>query len=391
MYDEERLARLDSLDIFDEMITFLRVFLDFCGADVLLMEKFRWNFRTWLCFWVLVSFSICLFYTIAYSSEDIFAIMDTLSLSGIALQGAFKMHGALTRVKYFQQKYMDIRAMYIRFSREPNTNLSLSKCCLTITYIFRFFLLVYAAGGLAYFIIPVYMLVVHQKVTLILHLELPFVDPNELTGYVITTIYQAVMIILAIAGILAADMAIMILVLHIFGIVDIFSNKLEALDRILENPIVDPELVKSKVTEICVMHREIIKYEEDLDECYHTTVFIQVMSSVSCLSMALFVVYMTRDWTRVMFLGATFFQLLEFCTLGTALTLKNDQARIALYNTKWYLLSISDQQRLKFVLHRSQNAVEMTIGGLALLNMETFVAIMKTIYSYFTMLITFIE
>lgn len=54
---------------------------------------------------------------------------------------------------------------------------------------------------------------------------------------------------------------------------------------------------------------------------------------------------------------------------------QNDQARIALYNTKWYLLSISDQQRLKFVLHRSQNAVEMTIGGLALLNMETFVAV----------------
>ncbi|EAT48360.1 AAEL000614-PA [Aedes aegypti] len=301
------------------------------------------------------------------------------------------MHGALTRVKYYQQKYIGVRAMYIQFCKEPDNNLALSKCVLTITYIFRFFLLIYAAGGLAYFIIPVYMLVVHQKVTLILHLELPFVDPRQLTGYIVTTIYQGVMIILAIAGILAADMAIMILVLHIFGIVDIFSNKIKELDRMVDCANVNHEAVRRKVTEICIIHREIIKYEEDLDECYHTTVFIQVMSSVSCLSMALFVVYMTRDWTRVMFIGATFFQLLEFCILGTALTLKNDQARIALYHSKWYLLSISDQQRLKFVLHRSQNAVEMTIGGLALLNMETFVAIMKTIYSYFTMMITFIE
>ncbi|KXJ74892.1 hypothetical protein RP20_CCG012784 [Aedes albopictus] len=344
MFDENRLTLLSSQDLFDEMINFLRVFLTFCGSDVLLMDKFRWNARTWLCFWTLVSFAITLFYTIVFRSDDIYAIMDTLSYSGIAIQGAFKMHGALSRVT-----------------------------------------------RLAFFVIPLYVLFVYQKVVLILHVEIPFVDPDVFSGYVITTAYQVMMIALAIAGILAADMGIMILVLHIVGIVDIFRNKLKELDRMLEDAQYSKQQIHEKVSEICVMHREIIKYEEDLDECYHTTVFVQVLTSVACLSLALFVVYMTNDWTRAMFLAATFFQLLEFCLLGTALTLKNDQAIVAIYHTKWYLLTPSDQKRLMFVLHRSQNAVEMTIGGVALLNMETFVAIMKTIYSYFTMLLTFIS
>ncbi|XP_062710855.1 odorant receptor 67d-like [Aedes albopictus] len=391
MFDENRLTLLSSQDLFDEMINFLRVFLTFCGSDVLLMDKFRWNARTWLCFWTLVSFAITLFYTIVFRSDDIYAIMDTLSYSGIAIQGAFKMHGALSRVTLFQQKYMGLKALYARFSKEPDNNMALNKCVLTITYIFRFFLLIYAAGGLAFFVIPLYVLFVYQKVVLILHVEIPFVDPDVFSGYVITTAYQVMMIALAIAGILAADMGIMILVLHIVGIVDIFRNKLKELDRMLEDAQYSKQQIHEKVSEICVMHREIIKYEEDLDECYHTTVFVQVLTSVACLSLALFVVYMTNDWTRAMFLAATFFQLLEFCLLGTALTLKNDQAIVAIYHTKWYLLTPSDQKRLMFVLHRSQNAVEMTIGGVALLNMETFVAIMKTIYSYFTMLLTFIS
>ncbi|XP_055596885.1 putative odorant receptor 83c [Uranotaenia lowii] len=82
---------------------------------------------------------------------------------------------------------------------------------------------------------------------------------------------------------------------------------------------------------------------------------------------------------------------MQFCILGAALTIKNDQVKVAIYDTKWYDLPVEEQKMLAIVLHKSQNSVEMTIGGLALLNMETFVQILKMIYSYFAMLLQLME
>ncbi|XP_065088822.1 putative odorant receptor 83c [Ochlerotatus camptorhynchus] len=114
-------------------------------------------------------------------------------------------------------------------------------------------------------------------------------------------------------------------------------------------------------------------YEEMLDEHYGVCVFVQVLSSVACIALSLFNFYMTYNIGALTFLIFSFFQLLEFCVLGTILTIKNDQIMRALYDTCWYRLSTEEQKMMAFMLHRSQNAVEMTVGGLALLNMETFV------------------
>lgn len=52
---------------------------------------------------------------------------------------------------------------------------------------------------------------------------------------------------------------------------------------------------------------------------------------------------------------------------------------IALYDTYWYKLTNTEQKMIGYMLHRSQNAVEMTIGGISLLNMETFVEVSSVI------------
>ncbi|XP_053692336.1 uncharacterized protein LOC128740795 [Sabethes cyaneus] len=273
---------------------------------------------------------------------DWYAVMDSLSISGIGLQTIIKLHVALVKTSYFKEKYFDLKALHQRSSKNPQNNLAMEK-------------------------------------SLIFPLELPFVDTFSDTGYVILTVYHGVLLVMGVPGILAADMTIMIYVLHILGIVDVFINNLDELDEMLVQVDTSETAKQQKFTEICVMHREIIRYEQDLDECYFFVVFIQVISSVSCLSLTLFVVYMTKRWARVLFIFATFFQLLEFCLLGTALRLK------------WHLLALSDKRRLIVMLHRAQNPVEMTIEGLYMLNMETFVEIMKTIYSYFTMMISFLE
>ncbi|XP_053696907.1 odorant receptor 67d-like [Sabethes cyaneus] len=391
LFNQRELELLRTIDVFDEMIDLQRIFLRQVGVDIILMEKFRWNFRTYLCLLCLALFSLSIVYTSYVHWTDWYAVMDSLSISGIGFQGMIKLYAGLAKTSYFQEKYLNIRALHQRSTENPRDNLSMVKCALIVLYVFRFFFVTYFVAGSAFFVLPIYMLVIKQEKTLILPLELPFVETFSDAGYVIIMVYHAVMVIIAIAGILAADMGIMIYVLHIVGIVDVFVNNLDELDEMLVQPDTSERAKQQKFTEICIMHREIIRYEEDLDECYYYTVFVQVITSVSCLSLTLFVVYMTRNWIRGMFILATFFQLLEFCLLGTALRVKNDHAIDAIYNCKWHLLSTSDKRRLAIMLHRAQNPVEMTIGGLALLNMETFVEIIKTIYSYFAMMISFLE
>ncbi|KAL9708182.1 hypothetical protein quinque_011700 [Culex quinquefasciatus] len=355
LFNEQGLRSLRAVDIFDELMRFLHHFIAFVGADIF-VEHFRWTFQTYVSFFSLVLFAVNLIYTVTVHWGEWYAVMDTLSISGIGFQGMIKMWSGLSNVEFFRKKRADLRSMHARNGRHPENNYVLLKNVLVILYIFRFFSVSYSVAGLFLFVIPGYMLMVRNEEVLLFALEIPTVDPLTHTGYVVTMGYQVFMVFLAIAGILAADMGIMIIVLHIVGIVDVFRNTMNELDQLLEDPDCEDDEIHEKVTEICMMHKEIIGYEEELNEHYFFTVF-----------------------------------LLEFCALGTSLTLKNDHIVDAIYNTKWYLLCPSDQKKLQFMLHRSQNAVEMTIRGLALLNMETFVEIIKTIYSYFMMLRSFLE
>lgn len=64
------------------------------------------------------------------------------------------------------------------------------------------------------------------------------------------------------------------------------------------------------------------RYESDLDERYIMICFAQVIGSVIGMSGCLFLVYMVRFVPGYFILLTVFCQLLEFCLLGTVLTVK---------------------------------------------------------------------
>lgn len=64
------------------------------------------------------------------------------------------------------------------------------------------------------------------------------------------------------------------------------------------------------------------RYESDLDERYIVISFAQIIGSVTTLSGYLFLVYMVNFIPGYGLILATICQLLEFCLLGTVLTVK---------------------------------------------------------------------
>lgn len=62
-----------------------------------------------------------------------------------------------------------------------------------------------------------------------------------------------------------------------------------------------------------------------------------------------------------------------------------------LYNINWHLLPPKHAKHLVLILHQAQNASSVTIGRFAELNVESYVSVLKTIYTYVMMLATFME
>lgn len=54
---------------------------------------------------------------------------------------------------------------------------------------------------------------------------------------------------------------------------------------------------------------------------------------------------------------------------------QNEEIIEAIYGAQWYLLREPERRCFTLMLHKSQNYTEMTIGGFAPLNLETFVAV----------------
>lgn len=157
----------------------------------------------------------------------------------------------------------------------------------------------------------------------------------------------------------------------------------------------------------------IYRYECNLRDIYFYTCFTHVASSVVGITVALSLVYLKQYLPCYGILVMFMVQLLVYCMLGTILTLKNEDLIMLLYDINWYMLEKQEKRHLLLMLHRSQNFVELSVGGLTPMNMVTFLAVtifhdyvtlvriilyellifqvMKRIYSFFMMLVNFVN
>ncbi|XP_055589104.1 odorant receptor 85b-like [Uranotaenia lowii] len=388
LFDTDALDRQRSAEACEYLFNFLRIFLKLIGCDII-DEQWSWNWRTSVTAGSISTFYVFQIYSVYFFWGQWFLVLESLSISGIAIQAVVKMHRAINGRLFYVKTHKNLLIVHRTFCIDRKHNRSLMFCVVLIEYVFKAVGLAYAAAGVGFFMLPMLQYFWFNEKALALQIVLPGIDPASEWGYWVTTFYHVTVVTVAFCGLLTSDMALMAIVLHIVGLADVFQNTLVELDDMLERPNPNVRDIIKKQATICVMHKEIIRYEEDLDEFYGLIIFIQVLASVANLTIALFLSYMTGKIASFLFLVAMFGQLLEFCSAGTVLTLKNEEILLSLYNTLWYKLPTSNQRTLCIMLQRSQNAVEMTIGGLSLLNLETF--ILKRIYSYSAIIRNFVE
>ena len=221
----------------------------------------------------------------------------------------------------------------------------------------------------------------YNEKVIILTLYIPFVEVDSYYGYIVTICCQIIFIYLGVNGISAADMGFMTLVVHVTGFADILENAIKELDKQLVSCNKNDQQITKMVKDISKIHQDLLKYTKNLDRNYYVICFVQIFTSVSCLTITLFLITVERNWIPGYgFFLSTFFQLVQYCALGSIILVTNDKVIIAIYDSFWYRMNISEQKIFGIMLHKAQNPVELTVGGFAPLNIQTFVEVNYRIF-----------
>ncbi|KAL9693326.1 hypothetical protein quinque_012611 [Culex quinquefasciatus] len=359
-----------SYQMYDYNLLFIRWMADFSGVDMM-VDNYRFNYRTAICIGTTLMGAINSMYSFGFYYPNLNKICEVIVIFGILIQGVPKLYFGYIHREFYKLQYGRLRTLHYKYRNHEKLNANLLLLMERIHVLSKLLAIVFIFGGLGYSIYPIYMYWAHNERVLMIAMRLLWIDADSYTGYIVTSAVQMVMIVITCTGLSAADTVILLFVANLIAYVDVFTNELDELNAMLNEEIRDETKIKQQVRTICTQHQDIIEYESDLDERYIVISFGQVIGAVTSMSVSIFLVYMDN--------------------FIPGYPIVNEEIVDAIYSTNWYLLPEPERRCFALMLHKSQNFTEMTIGGFAPLNLETFVAIMNRIYSYFMMLISFIE
>ncbi|XP_071642098.1 uncharacterized protein [Temnothorax longispinosus] len=153
--------------------------------------------------------------------------------------------------------------------------------------------------------------------------------------------------------------------------------------------------VYEKIKECVVVHHELIWYSEKMEQIFMYTTLCQLLVSGVMLCVAGFQVFLARGTLvrRLIFIAHTngcFYQL--FVVTLTANDLMDESRAVgdAAYNANWQVLSHEEDRKIRrailMIMMRSARACSISAGGFFPVSLETFMAVLSTAASYFTLL-----
>ncbi|XP_018349251.1 PREDICTED: uncharacterized protein LOC108752717 [Trachymyrmex septentrionalis] len=153
--------------------------------------------------------------------------------------------------------------------------------------------------------------------------------------------------------------------------------------------------VYEKLRECIILHHELIWYSEKMEQIFMYSTLCQLLVSGIMLCVAGFQVFLARGTLirRLIFIAHTngcFVQL--FVVTLTATDLINESRAVgdAAYNANWQVLSHEENRGVRtavlMIIMRSARACSISAGGFFPVSLETFMAVLSTAASYFTLL-----
>lgn len=147
-----------------------------------------------------------------------------------------------------------------------------------------------AAATGTFMIYPILMYFVFgENKALMVPMLLPGIDETSHMGYLVLLVYHMASLFLCLFGQCNTDFMLVLFVMHMWPISEIFANTFNELNEALENPDnIHSRRVTGHFRNICIMHREMSEYLDDLSNIYYYMVFGEVFTCAEAMCALLY-------------------------------------------------------------------------------------------------------
>lgn len=253
-----------------------------CGCDVLTPD---WKPHKYTIFWLLMNVSFCAFSFYTIATYDIETKWKCLTWVGLAFQGFIKFNSIII---YPREMRVMVNFLYGLYqanidptSANYRTLQKYAAMSLTIMKVGTFVV----CSTCAIFT-PITLLTnrLTDKREFALQSFLPGIDECDSTGYLITWLYHMAVLLLAATGTSAADMRLVLFVLHLQPMSEMFRNLMEDLNRALLVPRNrSSREVQTFFRNLVLVHLEFCSFLKLIGKIYRTTIFVEIYSDAIVL------------------------------------------------------------------------------------------------------------
>ncbi|RZC33382.1 7tm 6 and/or DUF2225 domain containing protein, partial [Asbolus verrucosus] len=148
---------------------------------------------------------------------------------------------------------------------------------------------------------------------------------------------------------------------------------------------------RQKLKECVKHHREILKFAEYANNFYNWPVFLQIFVGGICIGFSLFqmtvvVPFSAEFYSFLTYSFAIIVQVFMYCWFGNEIEVKSSKLSYAAFESDWTNLSPEVKKILIIFTLNVQKPLKVSAFGLFYLSLETFMKILRTAWSYFTLL-----
>ncbi|KAK1124778.1 hypothetical protein K0M31_006138 [Melipona bicolor] len=236
------------------------------------------------------------------------------------------------------------------------------------------------------------------------------VDMDQYFYHLFIPVYMSMLMVPNV--VISYDNTYILYVQHICALFAIVSYKLKTVHILDVNSLIDLkndrlfekysniELLSMEEKKIfrelvlCIKeHQNALKYSDLVELLFTKSILAQLFGNVICLSIAGVETVLNLDNAGdVMRFGpvavAQVIHIFVLCLPGQILLNHSEELHAAACETMWYILPKNCLNLYKFVLARSTMFSKITAFKLAVMSMETFLAIIQAAMSYFTVLLS---
>ncbi|XP_076648499.1 odorant receptor Or1-like isoform X2 [Halictus rubicundus] len=200
------------------------------------------------------------------------------------------------------------------------------------------------------------------------------------TLYTVTYLYQAVALTFETSMHVACDTLFSGMLICIYGQLEILGHRLQQITN---------DEGKS-VIQCARHHHKLYVYAASVNKTFHAVLFFQMIMSVSMVCFSIFQLSQTRLSGRMienfMLMFCPLLQIFYYCWYGNEVKRKSLEVSDMIFASNWMSLDKNTKRILLVIMLRSTYPMEFKSAHIMHVNVESFMAVIKTSYSAYNVL-----